>query len=70
MWKSSESVEKKTSVIGLPKFTTVNMAGKCHQHASFSIENLLFGITVLEAQCQIVFLAGSELSDQYLSSKG
>ena len=39
--KSSESV-KKTSVIGLPKFTTVNMARKWNQRASFSIENLFF----------------------------
>ena len=33
---------KKTSVIGLQKFTTVNMARKCPQNASFSVENLFF----------------------------
>jgi len=27
---------------GLPKFTPVNMARKCPQNASFSIENLFF----------------------------
>ena len=33
----------KKSVIGLPKFTTVNMAKKCNQIASFSsIEKLVF----------------------------
>ena len=36
---SFESVEK-TSDFGLLKFTTVNMAGKCLQRASFRIENL------------------------------
>ena len=40
-WDSSESV-KKTSVIGLPKFTIATIARKCHQHASFSKENLFF----------------------------
>ena len=33
---------RKTSVIRLPKFTTVNMARIWHQWASFSIENLIF----------------------------
>ena len=28
--------------IGLPKFPFVNMAGKCNQRASFTIENLVF----------------------------
>ena len=32
----------KTSVIKLPQFTTVIMAKKCHQRASFSMENLFF----------------------------
>ena len=38
---NSESV-KKTSVIGLPKFTIVNMAENCHQPTSFSKENMFF----------------------------
>ena len=33
---------KKPSVIGLPKFSFVNMAQKFHKNASFSIENLFF----------------------------
>ena len=33
---------KKTSVIGLSKFTIVNMAEIYHKYASFSIENLFF----------------------------
>ena len=37
-----QNQSRKTSVIRLPKFTTVNMARKCHQRASFSIENLFF----------------------------
>ncbi len=37
-----QNQSRKTSVIGLPKFTTVNMARKCPQHASFRIENLFF----------------------------
>ena len=37
-----QNQSRKTSVIRLPKFTTVNMARKCHQGASFSIEKLFF----------------------------
>ena len=37
-----QNQSRKTSVIRLPKFTTVNMARKWHQRASFSIENLFF----------------------------
>ena len=33
---------KKPSVIGLPKFTIVKMARKCHHHATFTMENLIF----------------------------
>ena len=33
---------KKTSVIRFPKFTSIDMAEKCHQRPSFSIENLFF----------------------------
>ena len=33
---------RKTSAIRLPKFTTVNIARKGHQHTCFSIENLFF----------------------------
>ena len=36
--------------IRLPKFTALNMARKCHQRASFSIENFfVLRITLLEA---------------------
>ena len=37
-----QNQKRKTSAIRLPKFTTVNMAWKCHQHASLSIKNLFF----------------------------
>ena len=37
-----QNQSRKTSVIRLPKFTTVNMARKWNQQASFSIENLFF----------------------------
>ena len=33
---------RKTSFIRLPKFTTVNIARKCHQGASFSIKKVFF----------------------------
>ena len=56
--------------IRLPKLIIVNMAGKCHHHASSIKENSFLRITLLEAWCQMVFLADSELSDQCLSHKG
>ena len=37
-----QNQSRKTSVIRLPKFTTVNITRKWHQRASFSIENLFF----------------------------
>ena len=37
-----QNQSRKTSVIRLPKFTTVDMAREWHQRASFSIENLVF----------------------------
>ena len=37
-----QNQSRKTSVIRLPKFTTVNMAKKCHQPARISIKNLFF----------------------------
>ena len=37
-----QNQSRKTSVIRLQIFTTVNMARKCHGRASFSIENLFF----------------------------
>ena len=37
-----QNQSRKTSVIGLPKFTIVKMARKCHHHATFTIENLIF----------------------------
>ena len=36
------NLSRKISVISLPKFTTINMARKCHQQANFSIKNLFF----------------------------
>ena len=33
---------KQTAATGLSEFNSVNMAGKCYKHASFSIENLFF----------------------------
>ena len=36
-----QNQKRKTSVIRLPKFTTVNMAWKCPQYASFSKEKLV-----------------------------
>ena len=39
------------------------MTGKDHQHASLNIENLFFEYSALEAQCQMVFLVETELSD-------
>ena len=40
--KRQLQISWKRSAIGLPKFTIVNITGKCHQHASFSIGNLFF----------------------------
>ena len=40
--KTVQNQSRKTSVIRLPKFTTVNMARKWHQRPSFSIDNLFF----------------------------
>ena len=37
--KTFKNQLEKRSVIGLPEITFVNMAGNCHNHASFSIEN-------------------------------
>ena len=42
MYKTIQNQLKKMSVIGLPKFTIVNMAENCHQPASFSKENMFF----------------------------
>ena len=41
-YKTIQNQLKKPSVIGLPKFTIVKLAGKCHKHTSFTIENLFF----------------------------
>ena len=58
-------------LFGLPKYTIVNIVGKCHQCASFGKENLFFlWITVQEVQRQMVFLADFELFDHSLSHKG
>ena len=37
-----QNQSRKTSVIGLPKFTIVKMARACHHHVTFTIENLIF----------------------------
>ena len=42
IFKKDQNQLQKTSVIGLPEFTSINMAEKCHQWASFSIENPFF----------------------------
>ena len=42
MYKNIQNQLKKPSVIGLLKFTIVNMAENCHQPASFSKENMFF----------------------------
>ena len=48
--KTVQNQLKKLSVIRLPKFPVVNMAEKCHQHASFTIYKIGFlRINVLEA---------------------
>ena len=46
--KTFQNQSLKTSVIRLPKHTTVNMARECPQRASFSKENLFLSITVVE----------------------
>ena len=38
--ETGQNQSRKTSVIRLPKFISVNMVRKCHHRASFSIENL------------------------------
>ena len=42
MYKKIQNQLKKTSVIGLPKFTIVNMAQKCHKHVSISVKKSVF----------------------------
>ena len=42
MHKTVQNQLKKPSVIGLSKFTIVNMAENCHQPASFCKENMFF----------------------------
>ena len=37
-----QNQSRKTSVIKLPKFTSINIVGKFHQRASFITENLFF----------------------------
>ena len=49
IYETVQNQSRKTSVIRLPKFTTVNMARKWHQRASSSIENLFFEDYSLEA---------------------
>ena len=56
-----QNQSRKTFVIRLPKFTTVNMARKCPEHASFSIENLFFENYCFGSPKQMSFLTDSEL---------
>ena len=56
-----QNQSRKTSVIRLPKFTTVNMARKCHQRASFSTENLFFEDYSIGSLKTDVFLTDYEL---------
>ena len=51
-----QNQSRKTSVIRLPKFTTVKMARKWNQRASFSIENLFFEDYSFESQVTDGFL--------------
>ena len=39
---TDQNQSRKTSVIRLPKYASVNTARKCPQHASFSIENIFY----------------------------
>ena len=59
--KTIQNQSRKTSVIRLPNFTTVNMARKCHQQASFSIEHLFFEDYSFGSLMTDVFLTDSEL---------
>ena len=40
--KTDQNQLKRPSVIGLPKFTSMNLVEKCHQQTIFSIENQFF----------------------------
>ena len=42
IYKTDQNQLKKPSVIRVPKFTSIDMAEKCHQRPSFSIEYLFF----------------------------
>ena len=42
IYKTDQNQLKKPSVIRFPKFTSIDMAEKCHQRPSFSIENMFF----------------------------
>ena len=55
-----QNQSRKISVIGLPKFTTVNMDRQYPQHVSFSIENLFFED----------FCFGSLMTDVFLTDTG
>jgi len=57
MYKTIQNQLKKTSVIGLPKFTSVNMAENCHPTKSFSKKNMFFED----------YLFGSPMSDVFFN---
>ena len=60
---------RKPSDHGLPKFILVNMLERYHQLANFNNKSWFLRNTFLKAQCQMVFLADSELSDLCNSHK-
>ena len=42
IYETDQNQLKKTSVIRFPKITSINMAGKCHQQASYSYRKSVF----------------------------
>ena len=62
----NQNQSRKTSGIGLPKFTTVNMARKCPQDAIFSIEKLFLEDYCFGSLMPDVFSTDSNPSYIYL----
>ena len=61
MYKKIQNQLKETSFIGLPKFTIVNMAENTITMLVLVQKICFLRIILLEARCQIVFLADSGL---------
>ena len=66
MCKTDQNWLKKTSYIRLPKFTSIDMAKKCHHRPIFSIENLFFEDHCFGSPMTDVFSTDSDLSYIYL----